>query len=274
MKEQNYFKQSGNPEISVALAGISKWDWQKVSEGDSKEAAIELMRENRFDVLPIESANGNYTEFFVTEEWGKYEEGKILIKEIDTDSRLYYLTNINDAIIKFADTGRNYFFLDNQVNVVGLITIGNLNCKHVYLYLYNLIIQLEHALGSFIYQKGLKDIELIKMFEDRTESVNAKGALERYKLDNDKGYDYNFMEYIFLCDLAYIIKNSGLIGMVGLEKTEFDKLISNVNEIRNVVAHPNKSLIKSPASIIKLSNALKGLDILLERISDTQHSVL
>lgn len=264
MKEISYFKDSGNPTITVALAGINKVEWIYADHIESQSSSISKMKDYRFDVLPIRNEDGNYTQYYKTNIWGNYDPSNIIRCEIVQDDKLYYLTNIHDAIRKFSATNRKYFFLDNQSDIIGLITIGNLNCKHVYLYLYNLIVQVEQALGRFIYASGLTDKELYLQFKERTESKNAKEAIQRYEADDDLGLDYNFIEYLYLTDLCYIFKKYDLVDQLSITKRKFEDIIGNINAVRTVVAHPNKSLIRNDESIHDLYQLIEEIDYLLD----------
>ena len=263
MKELQYFKDPANPKISVALAGINKLEWQSTSFQDSEKDAFELMKKGKFDVLPIVDSNNNIIAYFTTNKWGDFSENNIVRKEKTSIKNLYYLTSIEDAINLFAVSKRKYFFLDNLTDVVGLITIGNLNCKHVYLYLYNLIIQLEHKMGEFIFQNEIYDKDLVLLFEKRLLSSNSKDALKRYKEDDFSGFDYKFIEYLYLTDLAYIFKSYNLTSKLEISKSKFDLMIKRINDIRLVVAHPNKSLIRNDESVVKLNDGIKYMEQLM-----------
>lgn len=266
MKELHYFKNSGNPEISVALAGINKHEWVFAKSGEPLEKCVSKMLANKFDVLPIIEIDGTTRKCYKTTNWSDYSIENIEQYEITQGDRLYFLTHIHDAITKFAKTNRKFFFLDNQDEIIGLLVLGNLNCKHVYLYLYNLIIQLEHAMGKYIYKNKIKDLDLIELFGKRTESGNAKNALERFKEDDRNGLDYDFIEYLYLTDLYYIFKRYGFIEKLDMKQADFKSIISKVNDLRTIVAHPNKSLIRNENSIHDLFAAITGIDFLLERI--------
>ncbi len=266
MKEISYFKDSGNPSITVALAGINKLEWVYAEHSDSHDFSTIKMSELRFDVLPIRNDDSNYTHCYRTNIWGNYDPGNINRFEIIQEDKLYYLTNIHDAIRRFSATNRKFFFLDNQSDIVGLITIGNLNCKHVYLYLYNLIAQIEQALGRFIYANDITDQELYLQFKERTESKNAQEAIARYEADDDEGLDYNFLEYLYLTDLCYIFKKFELVEKLGISKSKFGDIIGNINEVRTVVAHPNKSLIRNDQSVHDLYQLITDIDYLLDSL--------
>lgn len=271
MKELRYFKETGIPEINVALAGVCKMDWEFTNSTEPSHAAQEKMKANCFDILPTVESDGTIVKYFKTNQWGNYDTSNINLHNINHDDRIYYLTHIHDAIIKFAISGRNFFFLDNQSEIIGLITIGNLNCKHVYLYLYHLIIELEQKLSDFITHNGISDKELIEIFENRVSSCNAKDALKRYKEDNQNGYDYKFLEYVYLMDLVYIYKFKKLTKLLDLSNTAFEKHIKDINKIRSIVAHPNKSLIRTQNSILDLRDAILAIDMILSKIKKVQN---
>jgi hypothetical protein len=76
---------------------------------------------------------------------------------------------LDSSINKFDRLKTNYFFLDNLSEIFGLFIISNLNSsKHVYLY--NLITQLKHRMGYYIYDMRINDDDLVKLFENRENS--------------------------------------------------------------------------------------------------------
>lgn len=268
MIERRYFKTTSAPEITVAIVGISKHDWTSIDSIDSSTArAAEIMARKRFDVLPIGDGAATINTCYTTINWGRYTEDNIELREINSADRMYFLTNIRDAIRIFAISKRNYFFLDNHDEIVGLVTIGNLNCKHVYLYLYNQVAELEQALGAFIYRCKITDERIMQLFEERTESSNAKSALARYKEDDENGFDYKFIEYVFLTDLCYVIRKFGLLSRLDLTASQFEEMVGKINDVRTVVAHPNKSLIKNRESLEKLKITIDYIDVLINRLS-------
>lgn len=270
MKELYYFKHSGDPEIVAALVGISKVDWRSVPVGTKIQEAATIMEKEAFDVLPIIESNGNIERCFTTYKWGTYVVENIIISDIQKEHCLYFLSNIHDVILKFASSGRKYFFLDNHSQILGLITIGNLNCKHVYLYFYNLIVQLEQALSRFLVVHGISQVDLINLFDERKDSTNAQDALARFREDNSKGLDYSFLEYIYLVDFAFIYKKYDLTKKFSFSNKHFESIITLVNEVRKTVAHPNRSLIKSEESILQLKKVILGIDMLMEKLLTTQ----
>lgn len=266
MKEYIYFKESGDPEITVALAGINRLDWMAVQEDASVEYCYTIMANSRFDVLPVVNKKGDLIGYYTTAVWGKYVQNQMGYFEIEQQDRLYFLTHIHDAIKKFAKTSRKFFFLDNQSDIVGLITIGNLNCKHMYVYLYNLIVQLEQSLGKYLLLKGVTDREIIQILEAKSDSDSAREVLRRYREDDAKGFDYKLIEYLYLTQLGDIFKKQKLHEAIGFSTKKFDVHVARINELRNTVAHPNKSIINNGRSIENLNEVIDRIDLLLDKL--------
>ncbi len=221
------------------------------------------MQKNKFDVLPIQEADGTFKKYFKTKEWGDFEVNDIKVYEIKKKDCIDHLTNIKDAVKAFAKGDRNYFFLKNEKGIAGLLTAGNLNSKHVYVYLYNLISQLEFELGRLINKSGMDDHELISIFEENNRSVKPN---TRYKREIKKGLDHKFIECAYLGDMAWIIRRKNFHRKIGITGKDFDSSIKLVNKLRNIVAHPVNSLIKGKNSIIELDMTITKIEFLTGKI--------
>jgi len=267
MLEYQYFKQTGNPEIHAALVGISKVDWIAAEHQDNTDKALTLMSNYEFDILPKKNKDGSILKYYATDEWGNYEN--ITLHNINPDDLLYYLTNIKDVIHLMYERNRKFFFLTNHTEVIGLITISNLNCKHVSLYFYNLISIFERKMGRFVRDK-LSVEQILKTLKDVGESKDISSALDtvkRFTTDSEKGLDGSIVEYLYLSDLFLLAGHFKLYKELGYNKPEaFEKGAGNLRRIRNSIAHPNKSLIKGPASLEELWRGLVKLEELDEKL--------
>jgi len=74
---------------------------------------------------------------------------------------------------------------------------------------------------------------------------------ENYRSDVKNGVDVPFTEYLYLSNFIRIIRKLGLHKNLGYSGTQYDKLGSLI-ELRNQVAHPNRSIITQPDSVRKL----------------------
>jgi len=260
MNEIHFFLKDQFPEVHAALPGINRYDWVYTSKRENIEIAFQIMSSNRFDILPIKERDGDYLRYFKTKEWGKFGNKEIIKCDILAEDRIYFLTRIRDVIREFAEKNRNFFFLDNNKEILGLITIGNLNSKHVYLYLYNLILQLENHMGSALYSAGFNDRELTSVFQKLNNSRRVSEVLNRFERDQARGADFRFVEYLYLSDYKNIYEDIEIKEKLKISCSEFPNVLVNINKIRNVVAHPNKSLIRNENSIKELSRAIDALE--------------
>jgi hypothetical protein len=267
MKELKYFKASGIPAITDAIAGICKTEWTFIEKGAQIDEVSRVMFKNRFDILPVKEPDGSYIYFYKTNKWGDYQTNNLELMRISEFTPMYYLTNIQDVVAMFAQKKTNFFFLDNFTEVIGLITISNLNCQYVYTYIYNQIVQLEHALASYIYQSRISEDEVIIIFSKRLESENSLEAIKRFEMDKSKGTDRPFFEYLYLVDLFYILREFGLVGKIDISDIKYKKAIKKITKIRNTVAHPTKSLIQNEKSISELYEGLISIDELMDKLT-------
>jgi len=252
-----------NREITISNISINKSDWTYASRNETKEQAFDRMQKNKFDVLPIREADGSFKKYFKTKEWGNFEINGIKVYEIKPKDCIYHLTNIKYAVKAFAKGDRNFFFLKNEKEVAGLLTAGNLNSKHVYVHLYNLISQLEFELGRLINRSGIDDHELISIFEENNKSVKPNN---RYRREIKKGLDHKFIECAYLGDMAWIIRQKNFHRKIRMSGKDFDSSIKLVNKLRNIVAHPVNSLIKGKNSIVELDITLTKIEVLTGKI--------
>jgi len=251
-------------EITISSICIMKSDWTYALHNELKEQAFDKMQKNKFDVLPVREADGAFKKYFKTKEWGDFGVNDIRKYEIKPKDCIYHLTDIKDAVKAFAKTDRNFFFLKDEKEVVGLITAGNLNSKHVYIYLYNLISQLEFGLGRLINRSGIDDHELYRIFEENNKSVKPN---TRFRREIKKGLDHKFIEFAYIGDMAWIIREKNLHRKIGITGKDFDSSVKLVNKLRNIVAHPVNSLIKGKNSIAELEISITKIEDLTAKIN-------
>lgn len=267
------FQQTHHAALEFTLSSICihKSDWTYTSHDETKEQAFDKMQKNRFDVLPVREADGTFKKYYKTKEWGNFGTNDIKMFEIKPKDCIDHLTNIKDVLKAFARGNRNFFFLKNGKEVAGLLTAGNLNSKHVFVYLYNLISQLEFELGKLINKSGIDDHELIRIFEENNKSIKPN---TRYRREIKKGLDHKFIEFAYIGDMAWIIRKKNLHRKIGMTGKDFDSSIKLVNKLRNIVAHPVNSLIKGKNSIVELDMAITKIEVLTAKIISYFHGPL
>jgi hypothetical protein len=225
------------------------------------------MEKNRFDHLPVEEVDGSVIKFFKTAVPNKYD--KIDELKININDIIALDTNIRDVIEKFATQNRTFFFLRYQKTISGLITLGNLNCKQVQIYIFSLVCELERELGDFLnHFLSEKDITewLNRKIKANIQNEKYKNILLSYANLIDSDLENNLTEHLFLVDLFKIINDTNLYLQLDYSKLEWEKMKS-VNELRNRIAHPTRSLIDADNTIFKLHERISKIEDLTFRLS-------
>lgn len=269
MIEDFYFLDEGQVNITVASVGISKKRWACVNEKDIiKGEHIDLMKSNRFDHLPIVSENDNVYEFFKTEKPNDFSN--IVRHQIKHDDIIPLDTNIKEIIERFASTKRSFYFLSYHKNVSGLITLGNLNCKQVQIYIFSLICDLERALSDFVNSELTnQDIESWIKSKMKSEEPANKFNLIMGHFNQlvDTDLENQLTEHLFLVDFFEIINKFNLNEKLNYSKTKLEQL-SSINELRKRIAHPTRSLLDNDNNIIKLKERLDKVNDLSFRLNN------
>jgi hypothetical protein len=152
----------------------------------------------------------------------------------------------------FVLESRNFYFLQSERRIVGLISVVNLNCRQVKVYLFSLLSELEVGLGKFITEHVSKDKLLEITFAENTKEKH-EDVLKRYEKDKSLGVDAPLVEYLYLSDLINIIGKEKLYERLGYSSRRcFDRRLGSLNDLRNAVAHPARSIITEEHPVEKL----------------------
>lgn len=268
MIEDIYFQDEGQVRITAASVGISKHRWTSVKENEiESNKHLELMLENRFDHLPIEPTSGIIKEFFKTSEPNNFkiiERHKIRFEDI-----IPIDTSIREVIEKFANNNRTFFFIRFQNNISGLITLGNLNCKQVQVYIFSLICELERELGYFL-NYNLTNKEISEWVENKADidKLNNKYSLilKNHKDLTKLDLENQLTEHLFLVDFFSIISDKNMFSKLGYTKQEW-KDLNSINELRKRIAHPTRSLLDRDNNINKLQKRISKIEDLTFRLT-------
>ncbi len=267
MIEDLFFLDEGQVKITAASVGISKQRWVHVKESEiNSEKHIDLMTANRFDHLPIVSENGLVFELFKTKQPNDYSE--INRMKIQVDDILPLDTHIKDVIEKFSED-RTFFFLTYQKKISGLITIGNLNCKQVQVYIFSIICELERELGDFLNSElSTEDIKDWLKKREKADEPNCKfrNILTEFNKLSSVDLENQIADHFFLVDFFNIIEEKELYSILEYSKGKWKEL-SSINELRKRIAHPTRSLLDYENPIDKLKKRLKKVEELLFRLS-------
>lgn len=266
LRELAHFREIIDPLVTLAHAGINIKDCICVECNTSIEEVRTLMKQHRFDVLPIRDKDGNVSEYFTTEKWSFYDE-EIEKRKISTSDSIFYQTDLQTGISHLAATKRNFLFLESEGRTVGLFTISNLNAKEVFLKLYGMIVQLEKAMFNAIYSSCIGDHEIIDVILAKIKTGrnanNAKSSLKNYFEHLETSSEGRVLEYLFLNDIAFVFSEFGLHQKLGFASDYFLGCIAKIKNLRNVIAHPTQTIVNRRRSIEDLDHCLKMIDHLV-----------
>jgi hypothetical protein len=273
MIEDIFFQDEGQVKITAASVGISKLRWTSVKEVDIKlNKHLDLMEKNRFDHLPIEPTVGTVREFFKTVEPNNYN--KIERQTINYDNVIPLETNIRDVIDKFANQKTTFYFLSFNRSISGLITLGNLNCKQVQIYIFSLICELERELGTFL-NSNLTNCKILEWVENKAEKCRQEDnnnqkdkyslMLEKFKDLINLDLENQITEHFFFVDFFSIISDKKIFDKLGYQKSEWEGL-NSINELRMRIAHPTRSLLDKDNDIYKLQKRIRKIEDLTFRL--------
>jgi hypothetical protein len=248
MYENRHFLRETVVDINAAVIGISSKRWTDISEaGATDEQAIAIMRDKRFDVLPIKGVYG-VREYFQTTKWNDFSS--VTRKFITHKDVLPFTTSLRDLIRQLAYDSRSFYFLISDHRIVGLVTIADLNSRHVKTYLFSLLSDLEIGLGELVSQTCTES-ELLQMTFGAYQEAICEGSenkyektKDRYKADKENGVDVPFVEYLYLSDLVNVIAKKQLFKALDYpSRNKFEDAFGPLNALRNNVCHPITSLV-------------------------------
>jgi hypothetical protein len=154
-------------------------------------------------------------------------------------------------------------------NISGLITLGNLNCKQVQIYIFSLICELERELGDFL-NSYLTNQEIKEWVENKADIDNPDDKysliLKNYKNLTELDLENQLTEHFFLVDFFSIISDKKIFEKLGYTKSEWNDL-SSINELRKRIAHPTRSLLDKDNNINKLQKRINKIDDLTFRLT-------
>lgn len=264
MIEELFYLDGGHVKITAASVGISQSRWINISHQDIKNDNYKiLMKSARLDVLPICDQNGAVSSYFKTDRPNFYD--KISRHSISYKDVLPLDTSIPDVIKSFVTENRRFYFLTLHNKITGLITLGNLNCRQVQVYIFALICELERALGEFV-DEELTDEQLENLISKKAKT-NDKYVkiLQHYKELISSDLENKLTEHLFLIDFFLVIEHFNLNTKLSYSKNEWTAFKS-INELRNLVAHPTRSLLDKNNDIERLWNRIRKIEELVFRL--------
>lgn len=145
----------------------------------------------------------------------------------------------------------------------GLITIGNLNCKQVQVFVFQLLCDVERCLSRFVRAKLSSD-EIRGWLEEKpgrkyTAILKKYDELVSVDLENDITEQLYFKDFFTLINERELHKE---IEYAGPEWVE----LRSINNLRNAVAHPASSLLNGRRGVADLSEKLRKVHELVFKL--------
>ncbi|HEY9664550.1 MAG TPA: hypothetical protein V6C65_39420 [Allocoleopsis sp.] len=252
--------RTGTVEITAINIGVERSRWTALAlEKASSGFACEVMKRNRFDVLPIDDGGETLvTEYFHTQERSLWTSETIQRSEIINSDLLEASTSLESLVNAFVQSERTFYFLSQNDMICRLVTLADLNSRQAKFYLFAPLCELEVRLGRWVQSH---------VDEDRIRRKLKPDARGNYEIDRDRGFEARPIEYASLSNLLQIITQSRVYGDLGYTKQQFNELNTLV-ELRNQVMHPVRSLVHNRESLVKVKERLDKLAEVLKRLRE------
>ncbi len=245
--------------VTAAVVGISRERWDYAPDSMPEHEARAMMCDRRYDVLPIHSDDG-VREYYRTTEWDTYDS--IHRDQISQDELISADTPIREVVGGSAEDGRRWYFLECDTQVVGLVSIVNLNSLPFQTYLYTFLNEYEMLLGQFLMDNGagpgLQE-NILKLTDRDGKPTEPR---KQYEADRDNGVDAAPVAYLQLphfrdavCKLNLHLK----LGYSKKEKQQFQDDFQTIYDLRNHVDHRIRSL-RGTGSVEELWGRIQCLE--------------
>ena len=119
----NLFLKAGSVDVDAAVLGIGRERWVSAKLEENEVDVLNRMKDNRFDILPIENNKDApiYSYYYFESTAETIEEKQIVYEDLISAN-----TPAIDIIEKFVRKNRSFFFLTHENQIAGLITFSEL----------------------------------------------------------------------------------------------------------------------------------------------------
>lgn len=258
-------------EVSASQIGISKWDWISTKSRDER-LAVEIMKINRFDVLPIENEDGTFNSYFSTREWNVYSS--LNKNKINDAQTIYYRLSLRDLIKKFKKDERHYYFLTDYDQILGLVSYVNLNCQLVYNYLFFIIADIERSVSGIL-KKYVCQEKILSEFK-KSDDRHLLDLSNIFQKDIDENNDSDIFQRMYLQTIGITLKK--FISELPNEYKPLNKYSSKFgtegvyNLVRKKVMHPVRPILSDDESINQIDELLNDYIEIKNIAESTTHN--
>lgn len=273
----------GKPLVTAAIIGISRRDWIAGVAGNTAEQAQATMRDQRFDVLPVQDEEGRVTGYFRTQTIGDFGQLPAWCHLDESTDCLPYKTGLMPLLKRLAATGNRdrapvYFLTapnaEGTAEIVGMVADVNLNSRPVFQYGYAVLTELEMELSDLI-GTAFPDEHRLRQALDhlaQTGKTTKSIGLSLHSFEADSGHEHQnaLREYLSLASMLALVEYTGLYSWLGYaagNAAEFGHKRSEITDIRNWIAHPAHSYERRPRQASRtLSPDTAGPNLLATRL--------
>ena len=256
MDIKQQFEFSHTPDLTAAHIGINKWNWKTIQEKDG-QTAKNIMRQHRYDVLPIQKNSRRIEKFFVTEEWNNYDF--LNIEKVNHTNSIYYRLAFQDLVRKFVEEERHFYFLTNEKDVLGLVSLVNLNCQAVYNYLFHIISDIERSISDLL-KAYIDQDQILSKFEE-SEDKHLQNVKNKFEESINLGKDNSIFEHMYLQTVGITLKK--FVWLLPDEYKSINKFSSKFSpngtygKIRNKIMHPVRPILNDKGTISNIHELLQ-----------------
>jgi len=253
-------------DLTGSQLAVSKWDWKSVNDNTSEEEVKKIMNENQFDVIPIVN-KADVIGFWSTRQNGAFNGG-INRHNISDAPKLYYQITYKDLIAKFFDEKRHYFFLEDKDKILGLITLSNLNNHNSYIYIYQILSDLEIGFSK-LFKEHLDAKKVVNYFKENKNEEIRKKVYEPYSNLVKENIHTSIFDCLYISDIHIILKEF-LNGIPNNKKSlnKYSiKFAKKYSDLRNTTMHPIRDLFSQIEDIETINDLLNDYEEIKEILS-------
>ncbi len=266
MNIKKYFDYTPSFDLTAAHIAINRWDWVTIDTED-EEKAKNIMKMNRFDVLPFKNQNGDIESYYSTRTWNNFET--LNFDRIDHADTIYYRLSFTDLIRKFNEENRHFYFLTNHKDILGLVSYVNLSSQPVYSYLFQLISDLEMKIARLL-EEILSQEDVINEFRS-SDYQHLIDILSTFDKAATEGKDNSIFQYMYLQTLGITLDKfrESLPSEMKPLLAYRNKFAGNglFTNVRNTVMHPVNPVLSERVSINDLNEFLEDYLSIMDVIS-------
>ena len=249
------------PFLTVRMMMTPKSELCIFKSEDSVSCALSVMKENNYDVAPVET--DGVLDRFVEKEKLMGKPGSLICDKVAQFITIKHIvsehTSIENLLSLFCQ--QDFFFVIRQGEVAGIITYADLNKRVVKTLFYLLVSELEELLIKLIKHRFPKIEDCLKYVSPKRRKELQKTLIEAKKGNTEISMEH----YLCLSDIMTIIsKDVELIKSFGFTKSQARKILNPLVELRNRVMH-QRPLITSKEEKVKLKEKYDILRDLTQR---------